>query len=600
MDFKAIIGYWWRNKLMYPRNAASPEPVAIGAVVQISDGAVQTSGCTVRIKPIGVAEGDGGGTTAYSTDGIVLYTPTQAETNYTSFVLIAKKTGCIPACVTVVTTASSVPGRTMPADGSITAAVIATDAIDADAIKADAVTEIQAGLATPTNITAATGITLAAVTHTGAVIPTVTTVTNGLDAAGVRTAIGLTVANLDTQLADLPTVAEFEARSLPAADYFVVGDYTAPPSASTISSQVAADLAVAHGVGAWTTATGFSTLSQADIRTAVGLTTANLDTQIGNIQSDTNDIQTRLPAALESGRIAAALDSAARVKLDGTQPDYAPLLASGYIAPANSDITAIKVKTDNLPSDPADQSLVIAATDAVMGRLGAPAGASMSADIAAVKTDTGNLVSRITANLFSGITYLSRWLGALAGKTADTTTRTEINATTAGAGYNETTDSLEAQKDSGGGGGGDATLAKQEEILTRLTEVSISVTGYAQLDIYGVLQLKRGHTATLTFTSDTNNVVSDLSAATTKVFFGIKDAAGRSWLSIEGTKLVNTGLQSVRFTISAALAAAMINGEHFFDVVAVYDYNANTTPKYTSLQPFTSGRAKVTDLYVDI
>lgn len=152
----------------------------------------------------------------------------------------------------------------------------------------------------------------------------------------------------------------------------------------------------------------------------------------------------------------------------------------------------------------------------------------------------------------------------------------------------------------GGGGGGDATLANQEEILARLSTTTISVTGYAQLDIYGVLQLKRGHTATLTFTSDTNNIVSDLSADTTKVFFGIKDAAGRSWLSIEGTKLANTGLQSVRFSISAALAAAMINGEHFFDVVAVYGYNASNTPKYTSLQPFTSGRAKVTDLYVDI
>ena len=40
----------------------------------------------------------------------VLYTPTQAETNYTSFVLIAKKTGCIPASVTVVTTASATAG----------------------------------------------------------------------------------------------------------------------------------------------------------------------------------------------------------------------------------------------------------------------------------------------------------------------------------------------------------------------------------------------------------------------------------------------------------------------------------------------------------
>jgi hypothetical protein len=55
----------------------------------------------------------------------------------------------------------------------------------------------------------------------------------------------------------------------------------------------------------------------------------------------------------------------------------------------------------------------------------------------------------VSATLFDGITYLARWLGAIAGKTADTTTRTEINATTAGAAYNETTDSLEAVRDRG-------------------------------------------------------------------------------------------------------------------------------------------------------
>lgn len=42
----------------------------------------------------------------------------------------------------------------------------------------------------------------------------------GLDAAGVRSAVGLASANLDTQLADVPTVAEFEARTLPSAGYF--------------------------------------------------------------------------------------------------------------------------------------------------------------------------------------------------------------------------------------------------------------------------------------------------------------------------------------------------------------------------------------------
>lgn len=65
------------------------------------------------------------------------------------------------------------------ANGAITAAAIATDAIDDDAIAANAVTEIQSGLST-------------------------------LDAAGVRTAVGLASANLDTQLAALPTDADVE------------------------------------------------------------------------------------------------------------------------------------------------------------------------------------------------------------------------------------------------------------------------------------------------------------------------------------------------------------------------------------------------------
>lgn len=177
---------------------------------------MQTSGCTVRIKPIGVAEGDGGGTTAYSTDGIVLYTPTQAETNYTSFILIAKKTGCIPVSVTVVTTSSVTPGTvllapvthtsaTIPtvtttttatnvttvnglAAGVITAASIATGAIDADALATDAVTEIQSGLATPTNITAGTITTTTNLTN----LPAITA--NWLTAAGTAADFGAEIA----------------------------------------------------------------------------------------------------------------------------------------------------------------------------------------------------------------------------------------------------------------------------------------------------------------------------------------------------------------------------------------------------------------------
>jgi len=115
---------------MYPRNSASPQRIAIGAVVQISDGAVQTSGVTVRVLPFGGSESDGGGTTAYSTDGVVVYTPTQAETNYTSFILIAKKTGCIPASVTVVTSESTVSGRVyVDTNGDKTGYKLASDGL---------------------------------------------------------------------------------------------------------------------------------------------------------------------------------------------------------------------------------------------------------------------------------------------------------------------------------------------------------------------------------------------------------------------------------------------------------------------------------------
>lgn len=120
---------------MYPRNAASPERLAIGAVVQISDGAVQTSGVTITVRGQGGAEGTGGGTTAYGASGIVYYTPLQAETDFTSFVVIASKTGCVPIAQTVVTTASSVSGT------------VAVESIGASAVSA-----VQSGLATATAV----------------------------------------------------------------------------------------------------------------------------------------------------------------------------------------------------------------------------------------------------------------------------------------------------------------------------------------------------------------------------------------------------------------------------------------------------------------
>jgi hypothetical protein len=217
---------------VYPRNAASPEPIAIGAVVQISDGAVQTSGVTVRIKPVGVAESDGAGTVAYSTDGVVYYTPTQAETNYTSFILIAKKTSCIPVAITVVTSASATAGQ----------------------------------------------VRLEGVTHTSAVIPTVTTVTNktGYELSGTGVAAVQSGLATQTSVDDIPTVSEFNARTLPNADYFVVGDYTAPPTVNAIADQVWDEAQADHlnsgSMGFWVNAIASATAPLVTMIELVGVT----------------------------------------------------------------------------------------------------------------------------------------------------------------------------------------------------------------------------------------------------------------------------------------------------------------------------------------
>jgi hypothetical protein len=100
-------------------------------------------------------------------------------------------------------------------------------------------------------------------------------------------------------------------------------------------------------------------------------------------------------------------------------------------------------------------------------------GLATSTALAAVATNVTALVTRIPATLFAGITSLANWLGAIAGKTADSTTRSQINATAAGASFNETTDSLEAIRDrgdaawvSGGGAGGVTNLTIEDRSIT--------------------------------------------------------------------------------------------------------------------------------------
>jgi hypothetical protein len=80
-----------------------------------------------------------------------------------------------------------------------------------------------------------------------------------LTEANVRTAVGLASANLDTQLADLPTVAEFEARTIVAANYATAASISALNNLSAAQVTAAVPTAAQNAAGLLDLAAGVET-----------------------------------------------------------------------------------------------------------------------------------------------------------------------------------------------------------------------------------------------------------------------------------------------------------------------------------------------------
>lgn len=91
--------------------------------------------------------------------------------------------------------------------------------------------------------------------------------------------------------------------------------------------------------------------------------------------------------------LAANAITAAATAADFTTEIQSGLATAAALATAQTDLDNIDAKTTNLPTDPADQSLIIAATNAIVALLGTPAGVSVSADIAAVKAETASILT---------------------------------------------------------------------------------------------------------------------------------------------------------------------------------------------------------------
>lgn len=412
---------------MYPRNAASPQRIAIGVVVQISDGAVQTSGVTVRVLPFGGSESDGGGTTAYSTDGVVVYTPTQAETNYTSFVLIAKKASCIPASVTVVTSESTVSGRVyVDTNGDKTGYKLASDGL---------------ALVTAPIANAVWDEVLTGATH------------NIASSAGRRLRqLASVIVRAGT--AQGPGTGNNQIQ-LDAGASSINGDY----DPNVIFIETGTGAGQSRLILQYNGSTKVATVDR-DWR----VNPDNTSEFVILADAGRNSVNEGLAQGGTSTTItlnasASAIDDAYNGQLvfirSGTGQDQVGLVED-YVGSTKVATIRTRSATGQWATVPDTTSAYMMIPNLTFTVSEIQSGLATSTALAAVATNVTALVNRIPATLFAGITSLANWLGAIAGKTADSTTRSQINATAAGASFNETTDSLEAIRDAGGAGGGGA------------------------------------------------------------------------------------------------------------------------------------------------
>jgi hypothetical protein len=294
--------------------------------------------------------------------------------------------------------------------GVITAAVIATDAIDSDAIATSAVTEIQAGLATAAAVAAIQADTddiqarLPATLSGGRMRSQV----EGMD-ANTLTAAALASDAADEIIAAVSGTADSgttttlvdAARTEADTDYWA-GSLLLIRSGST-SGQIRRITAFDPGTDTLTvtpaftqaistndylilrTAIGTAAAASTDwtagerdqIRQALGVTGAvalttgagTLELAIAGVQSDTNDIQTRLPASLIGGRMRSHVEA----------------MDAGVI-------TAAVIATDAIDSDAIAPSAVTEIQ----------AGLATAAAVAAIQADTDDIQTRLPATLIGG------------------------------------------------------------------------------------------------------------------------------------------------------------------------------------------------------
>lgn len=224
-------------------------------MITIADGSNFTGSVTVDVTIDGGTQSAGGGTVTHEGKGYHTYTPTQAETNGDHVAFTFSGSGALTRTIDVYTNfpqstdndvkISNIPNttefnaRTILSANYATAANLAIVDSNVDAILADT-NELQSNQG---DWLTATGFsTFNPATDTVATVTTVTNMRgtdNALLASSYTAPDNAGIAANGVAIADVPTVAEFNARTLPSASYSQF-DYT--------TNEVSANITKINGV----------------------------------------------------------------------------------------------------------------------------------------------------------------------------------------------------------------------------------------------------------------------------------------------------------------------------------------------------------------
>jgi hypothetical protein len=291
------------------------------------------------------------------------------------------------------------------------------------------------------------------------VIPTVNTLTGYVapDNAGIA-AIKAKTDNLPTDPAD---------QSLLVA---AISGIPAAPSAATVATAVRSEL---------TTELGRidTPISSRNATAPDNAGIAAIKAKTDNLPSDPADqsLLTASIAAIGSAPSAATVATAVRAELatELSRVDVAVgsrLATASYVAPANADIAAVKAKTDNLPSDPADQSLLTASIAAI------PAAPSASSVATAVRSELGAELGRVDVAISTRLSSASYVAPANADITA-IKAKTDVMPTSA-----QIADKILTRNLAGGVDGGRTVVDALRAQRNRVAIVGSTLTVYAEDD----------------------------------------------------------------------------------------------------------------------